>query len=1362
MEMAGIVCLTGAKIIQLARQRVEQIGRPLELDTDGIWCVLPRSFPENVTFRLRGGKTYTISYPCVMLNHLVHDQFTNTQYHEWSEEKQEYITKSENSIFFEVDGPYRAMILPASTEADKLLKKRYAVFNHDGTLAELKGFEVKRRGELKLIKNFQSSIFKVFLEGTTLHECYAAVADVSNRWIDILHSKGSDLSDVELFDLVSENRSMSKSLEQYGSQKSTSITTAKRLAEFLGQQMVQDRGLNCKFIISAKPNGAPVSERAVPVAIFQSEPSVKRHFLRKWLKDNSYQDEDIRELIDWDYYLERFGSVIQKLITIPAAAQDVPNPIPRIPHPDWLLKRLAIRDSKVKQLRITDLFQPKDKNEESRSDSDNDIENRDPAEDNVDEAILVDMEDVLKPPSRLPNGKRRIASRQYLKRQQEEPLMPSKKRKKIKMKKGKVITNGENPFDPFNNYVKWMLAQQPIWERKLRQKRKLGVLRSGDGIASFFKNSAAVLGTETWELLQLAETDSQGIYRLWMIVNGTIEYVDVDVPRIIYLNSTVPDPNEDVVRPGLEMTKRVRTLPRNHTCLQLYELKMTEYYYRTHANAFSAMFNHKDVEGVYETQVPLQFRALISLGLFAKLNIPLEMFDKTRPVHLDHLTTCKKPVHSYLKSGSFQVIYIFHASASSRHLVGTFCPATRRIMVFVVDPGRNLDQLPSVRKAYAEVFEKFEKSPNDIFEYPSVIEPKSSVVGTEAEALQALNEYLLGTKSGKPTILLLQSSSTLQYYRKSGVAAFREFPSMVVPTHKADNEFPGLGWQQYAMNRMINNCFNLVSFLADRIEIARYGNLPLCNIEPDYIVFLADLMLARRLKESDTLLWCSSSSKPDLGGSEQEDYSFNDFRFPEINHPGAYETVTIQLDLFDLPLNTLLRAAEFKGDLDNAASLSHKASIHLLDAHFSKVISRTSFTDVENPSTALSFIRALTKDWLKEVRGQSAIASTFLDHLHRWISSTSSLLYDPMILSHVHNMMKRSFAQLLEELQRLGSKIVYATSNKIILNTSKTNVQSSVGYIQYLIAAIQKNQSFEHIELKPSGFWDYLFWYDPFNYGGLSYQIENGNMIGDIIPDLRSNMSDYLPPLVQNRFLQSVAEYLYAIQQAKQNMDTFHDTIRLFVDTTMKRKLLQLVDDFHHRRIPENTEENPYTFPKLPGQVEVLHNPALEFVKAIVAVLSLDTYLEEQVRSLNRDLLRLIDLTEFSNDAIFHHHEKFVLSQVICEYCNFCCDLDLTKRMDDIRCHGCGNPYSKEDIELLLIDRLQEMITKWQLQDIQCVSCRYVRAEELYEVCARCTGKISTVYDVEQYKKTLRILEHIGKSYRMENLVELFEYINKK
>jgi hypothetical protein len=101
-----------------------------------------------------------------------------------------YTTSSECSIAFEVDGPYKAMILPASKEEGVLIKKRYAVFNDDGTLAELKGFEVKRRGELKLIKVFQSEVFENFLAGDSLEECYEAVAACANRWLDMLDVSG--------------------------------------------------------------------------------------------------------------------------------------------------------------------------------------------------------------------------------------------------------------------------------------------------------------------------------------------------------------------------------------------------------------------------------------------------------------------------------------------------------------------------------------------------------------------------------------------------------------------------------------------------------------------------------------------------------------------------------------------------------------------------------------------------------------------------------------------------------------------------------------------------------------------------------------------------------------------------------------------------------------------------------------------------------------------------------------------------------------------------------------------------------------------------------------------------------------------
>ena len=170
MPMAGVVTATGARLITQARELVERIGRALELDTDGIWCILPQSFPEDYDFVLHSGKKVGISYPCIMLNVDVHDWYTNHQYQvplempaaggdpsgsqTQGKPNPKWSIRSECSIFFEVDGPYRCMVLPASQEEGKLLKKRYAVFNFDGSLAELKGFELKRRGELKIIKMF--------------------------------------------------------------------------------------------------------------------------------------------------------------------------------------------------------------------------------------------------------------------------------------------------------------------------------------------------------------------------------------------------------------------------------------------------------------------------------------------------------------------------------------------------------------------------------------------------------------------------------------------------------------------------------------------------------------------------------------------------------------------------------------------------------------------------------------------------------------------------------------------------------------------------------------------------------------------------------------------------------------------------------------------------------------------------------------------------------------------------------------------------------------------------------------------------------------------------------------------------------
>lgn len=77
--------------------------------------------------------------------------------------------------------------------------------------------------------------------------------------------------------------------------------------------MVKDAGLSCRFIIARKPEGAPVTERAIPLAIFQAEPGVRRHYLRRWLKSPSLDDFDIRTVSGCGFWC---GSALDRTLLV--------------------------------------------------------------------------------------------------------------------------------------------------------------------------------------------------------------------------------------------------------------------------------------------------------------------------------------------------------------------------------------------------------------------------------------------------------------------------------------------------------------------------------------------------------------------------------------------------------------------------------------------------------------------------------------------------------------------------------------------------------------------------------------------------------------------------------------------------------------------------------------------------------------------------------------------------------------------------------------------------------------------------------------------------------------------------------------
>ncbi|KAF4795109.1 hypothetical protein TURU_095920 [Turdus rufiventris] len=1480
MEMAGIVCFTGANIITQARELIEQIGRPLELDTDGIWCVLPNSFPENFIIKSTNIKKpkVTISYPGAMLNILVKEGFTNDQYQELQDPASlTYITRSENSIFFEVDGPYLAMILPASKEEGKKLKKRYAVFNEDGSLAELKGFEVKRRGELQLVKIFQSSVFEAFLKGTTLEEVYASVAKVADYWLDVLYSKAANMPDSELFELISENRSMSRKLEDYGEQKSTSISTAKRLAEFLGDQMVKDAGLSCRFIISKKPEGSPVTERAIPLAIFQAEPSVRKHYLRKWLKSPSLQDFNIRAILDWDYYIERLSSTIQKIITIPAALQQVKNPVPRVRHPDWLHKKLLEKNDVYKQKKINELFISEGKKQV--------LANR-PVE-GTPSSQVGDIEDfravkIPQPLVPIANKRKRISAAEESQQLSQDVELSQSWREIL----GPPPPLGTNKED----HLVWLRFHQKKWELQARQRQERrkrqrledsGVVACGGavrdalskGLGSYLRRTARSILDLPWQIvqppanqiprvlcsvdegmldlltdlvphvLQIAETSQPGLFRLWAVIGSDLHCIKLSIPRVFYVNQRIPKPEE-----GTAYRKVNRILPRSNLVYNLYEYSVPEDMYQEHINEINADLSAPDIEGVYETQVPLLFRAVIRLGCVCMVSRQLVRHLAGREAetfNIEHLEMRSLAQFTYLEPGSIRHIYLYHSSQGSKALLGLFIPSQRKAAIFVLDKVRS-NQMPNLTTLFsverAALLEKVGKEllPPDkhTFEVRAETDPKA--------IYRSVQRLLLGYKDERrgPTLVAVQSNWDLKRLA-NGIPTIEEFP--LVPIRLVDDiSYSVLDWQRHAARRMIRHYLNLDTCLSQAFEMSRYYHIPIGNLPDDISTFGSDLFFSRHLCRHNHLLWLSPTARPDLGGKEADDnrlvMEFDERASVEINNPGCYSTVCLELDIQSLAVNTVLQSHHVN-DMEGGSSMSisfdviQQASLEDMVTGNQAANIPASYDETALCSNAFRILKSMVVSWVKEItQYHNVYADNQVIHFYRWLRSPSSLLYDPALHRTLHNMMKKLFLQLVAEFKRLGSSVVYANFNRIILCTKKRRIEDAISYMEYIINSIHSKEIFHSLTISFSRCWEFLLWMDPANYGGIKGKVDSRIHCGekdtskrqtleeeeeseeeeDVAreeeeeegePDVEEllennwNIAQFLPQAgsCQSYFLMIVSAYIVAVYhsmkeelrrntpgstpikrrstsqvsqealgelRAMPGMITFSQD---YVANELTQSFFTITQKIQKKMAgSRNATEPSDMFPVLPGSYLPLNNPALEFIKYVCKVLSLDANITNQVNKLRRDLLRLIEVGEFSEAAQFRDPcRSYVLPEVICRNCNFCRDLDLCKDpslsqdrlvLPGWHCPNCHVQYNINAIEMALVEALQKKLMAFMLQDLVCKKCHAVKETHMPVYCS-CAGDFAPTISSQAFMDHVSVFQNIAQHYGMAYLLETIEWL---
>ena len=718
--------------------------------------------------------------------------------------------------------------------------------------------------------------------------------------------------------------------------------------------------------------------------------------------------------------------------------------------------------------------------------------------------------------------------------------------------------------------------------------------------------------------------------------------------------------------------------------------------------------------------------------------------------------------HAYLENrDNIRFIYVFHANVDRRHIYGTFTTAGE-CKIYIVDPTtRTRPQLPNLERVYEQSYDNYINRKSDdedeAFQYNSDMSFEVNFHGSQQSATKNLFKYLnsLGGQRQVPTMIILNSPYPQSYFTQFG-DGFNTYPIISVPTSKKElNIDESLMWLPKITKRMIGMYFRMSTWVNERVDLAKHYYVPVGNIEKDAPIQLADISFARRLIKNDILLWWSPSSKPDLGGREEDippqQFADEGSGPVEFSNPGTFSNVVLEVELRDLAVNSILQSSlvnEMEG-AGSAATIFDSKSYTLDEYSKGEAKALVTLGEANVSSQVFAILKSMVKTWYldkaKSVDGKNAFGHLLIDHLWRWVSSPASQLYDPGVHRFLKGLMKKVFLQLLAEIKRLGSGIVYADFGRIFILTSKPTAGSASAYAQYILSATTSAELFKHISLTSVNLWDYLVWMDVANFGGVINHDPNSHQAPEEFHvDMKWNIPQYLPSALQGYFDIIIAEYIYAMYSEKKKMGLCYrkplkavanvngelavddykkqeiEFERSLISRVITRKLLKIVNEMTRRQseaatdlaagVEDDENINSFIFPLLPGSTNNMKNPTLELVKCICAVLGLSKDVGIEVQVLKRNLLDILRIREFSEDAVYKSPcESFKIPGVVCKACTFVQDLDLVRDVElldeDWPCASCGRAQDKVEVELALLGMVDKLVASFAVQDLKCAKC---------------------------------------------------------
>ena len=747
----------------------------------------------------------------------------------------------------------------------------------------------------------------------------------------------------------------------------------------------------------------------------------------------------------------------------------------------------------------------------------------------------------------------------------------------------------------------------------------------------------------------------------------------------------------------------------------------------------------------------------------------------------------------YLDSGrSMKLIFLYHAFVPSTpvQIYALFFP-NGIVTLHILDPASRRQAIPRFDNYYQDLLSKKRSELQKIttYTYPEELRCTTNYHNTEKMATRGVSRDL-STMEKKSYTLVLSSARNLDHFTNL-IPKLASFPVLRMPSTRSGHSLDVFPWQNAVAKKMFMRYFHLSTWLKRSLTHAAYYDVPIGHIEDDQPLYFCDIDLARRLIAQDIVLWWSPGEKPDLGGMEDDLAPLEELESPEFVNPGVYSNVCLSVQLRNLAVDAVLQSAlvnELEGSGGTTAFDSTSRTLE--DYSTGEAHSSATIGDSNLSPQIFATIKQMVRSWLLDkARDSNSPASITLDHFWRWVSSCSSCMYEPSVQKFIHGLMRKTFIQLLAEFKRLGSNVVYADFSHVLLVTSKPP-GTAHAYATYINAAVTSNELFKHVYLRTERFYDFLVFMDQANYGAVvcddPLAIEPPQQI-----KITSvwNICKFLPPAVQEFFRGSIRYYISQMAKIRRDVEESSrtplrvignmpvdvtprnagkakeiDESKAFIAQRLTRRMLKNVTEIHEKHkqsIIEEGESEEFTFPVLPGSHLSMTDPVLEFVKFTCAVFALSQEYQIEVGILKRNLLELVGVKEFSDQAIFKNPcDPLKLSMVTCKYCDqirdfdFCRDDELFLTANEPvkwYCSECDGEYDRVAIEFALIQKLHRMERDFTQQDVRCSRCKQLQSDNLSRHC-ECSGAYQLMTSKAEARKKLRTMVNVSIAHNLGRL----------